>query len=873
MGLFSFLAARRAPTNYIPLPTLSSEPSPPSSPRARPRASSLSLATDRAPAPLASARRVLAHLSLFRLVVLAVFLLTAGHWYAISSSSSGAPSSTAADDPAPDIADDKWHRVFADASPGAASADVLPFRVYDRMSDACVREWVIAHRWGPACRGTDLSEGLVVDGVWAWVNGSYVVSFAPLDALNEASTAIQRRYSRGEHTSPLPRRSKSTPTTATRTTTSCCTRCALSSPLSGRTSCKGVPSILFAHTAPCDTDARVRQHIMASAYPLGNETVGNGTRMSGQIPAWLSKPASLRTDDGAILLHHGTPPPPPHTSPLTLSPADSDFFQPLPIPPNTSLSAADVAAWRRAVLPSFNSLAVESQLANTPAPRSDTLVYLNDDFLTLRPNRAADYTSPLFGPVLRSLTDLGSLYHPSEYPFQRLWNPAGEEVGIKRAAWVLGRRFGMRAIPYIQHHPRTLARPLLREVATAFPAAFGDTARARYRAQQDVPPSVQPFALASWFVVQRHREALLWAWAVARHGALAGTLTPETKDRMWAELGGDARGGSLAVRAPAREPVENTGAFVRAAQGGPGLRPPLNTQYSFSSKDGYALHYIDRLWWWDRPRAGYPDLTRAISPASSSSSAPARNADGSLRYDARHGSRLRLCTLRRACLAPREAEPAAALFARIAFADAACGDCAIAALVGASGLGGIAAFVPGEDAPRVPPGFVDAARVPVRPVAHKVAHLPATSDWRETDFSLAAVLANAGYGTEEVDLRTWTARLIQRYQYTMGSAPAELFKLMYPDKVRARLDRASAEMRAHRAQVAAHALALDALDAADGFRRGQADGAPDAGLTFLCLNDDIVTGRREIDGMLRAWFDEHWPDRMDDEVDGEAEAH
>ncbi|EIN05841.1 hypothetical protein PUNSTDRAFT_74083 [Punctularia strigosozonata HHB-11173 SS5] len=833
MGLFSFLSSRR-PTaaSYIPLPTLASSsssfgsPSPPSSPRPRPRSGSLTLPLAHSPAARSSLNlspssrrtlvRILVHLSPFRLVVLAVFLLTAGHWYSISSSSSSASPSTSPtnEELATLIADDKWHKVFEDQSPGQGDTRVLPMRVYDRMSDACVKEWVITHRWGAACRGTDLSEGYAVDGVWAWVNGSDPAQVASRRAYKPTGTPLKidadHRYA--DHNELL---------------------------YSMRSFLASVgPSVLQ------------RLHILASAYPLDEQKVGDGTKMVGQIPAWLSKPASVRTDEGPIILHH-----------------DSSYFQPLPIPPNTSMSGEEVDAWRHATLPSFNSLAVESQLPNTPAPLSDTLVYLNDDFITLRPNTPADYTSPLFGPLLRSLTDLSSLYLPSEYPFQRLWNPAGEEVGIKRAAWVLGRRFGMRKVPYIQHHPRTLVRPLLREAALAFPGAFGDTAKARYRAQQDVPPSVQPFALASWFVVQRHREALLWTWAVAKHGGLSGTLTPEIKDAMWADVVGagerDAGASSFAVKAPAREPVENTGAFVRAAEGGPGVHPPLNAQYSFSAKDGYALHYVDRLWWWDLPRSGYPDLTRAVSPvyASSGSRKPERNADGSIRYKVDEGKRLRLCTLSRStCLKPGVEEPAEELFKRIAFERASdCGDCAIAALVGASGLSGIEAFMPREGAV-VPSGYVahrEAEFGAVRRVESRVAHLPVTSEWRETDFRLGAVLAQAGYGGprygggeggeesegEEIDLRAWTARLVQRYQYVMGSAPAELFKLMYPDKVRARLDRASKEMK------------------------GQADGAPDGGLTFLCLNDDIVKGRKEIDGMLRAWFEEHWPERMSDEVE------
>lgn len=70
------------------------------------------------------------------------------------------------------ITDDKLHRVFDDSNPGVADRSVRPVRAYDAFSDACIEEWVIQHRWGPSCTGTDLSQGTKLDGVWAWVNGS-----------------------------------------------------------------------------------------------------------------------------------------------------------------------------------------------------------------------------------------------------------------------------------------------------------------------------------------------------------------------------------------------------------------------------------------------------------------------------------------------------------------------------------------------------------------------------------------------------------------------------------------------------------------------------------------------------------------------------
>jgi len=65
------------------------------------------------------------------------------------------------------IREDQGHHVFRSAEPGLASRKPLQIRAYDSMSDDCVEAWVARHEWGLACVGTDLSEGLKVDGVWA----------------------------------------------------------------------------------------------------------------------------------------------------------------------------------------------------------------------------------------------------------------------------------------------------------------------------------------------------------------------------------------------------------------------------------------------------------------------------------------------------------------------------------------------------------------------------------------------------------------------------------------------------------------------------------------------------------------------------------
>lgn len=633
------------------------------------------------------------------------------------------------------------HRLLPGSSPGVASREVLPIRAYSALSDACVESWVVHHRWGPDCLSTDLSAGLTFDAVWAWVNGSDPAQILARNAYRPSSPInVDAAHRYADHNELL-------------------------------YSMRSLYKAFGEGTVG-------KMHVMASAYPLPG-----GEGWVGQVPYWLNA-----TEEGGLVeVHH-----------------DAEVFKPMQRPSPYELTEGEVDEWRRATLPSFNSLAVESQLYNLPHTSSDQLVYLNDDFFTLTPSSISDVHSPLFGPVIKTDTRLISWYRPSQHPFQRLWNPAGEEVGIKRAAWVLGRRFAMRSLPYITHHPRSLSLPLLREAAAMFPDAFGETTLARFRAQKEVPDSVQAVTLASWFVVERHREALLWSWIVAKWASSNGEISAEVKRLMWEEIAGTDARDSLHVRRPVRRSREDDGeAFDRA-----GVPRPKNTQYSFSSQDGHALSYLDWSWPWQRTRNGYPDLSHTTRPHARS-------------WFASSGKACRLSLTK--CFQPSHSESASSLFRRIAFEQLACGDCLIAALINVSGPQGISAFLPSPDTTvHVQPGSTP--------------HLPLTSTWAETDFSLAQVLPK---GEEVLQLRTWCTRLIQRYIYTLGATPSTFYKVEYASRLPGQ---------------------LKAVDDTLTTREPT---------TFVCLNDDIKEseqGTERLTSILQGWFQGHWSAKLPGEI-------
>jgi hypothetical protein len=84
------------------------------------------------------------------------------------------------------------------------------------------------------------------------------------------------------------------------------------------------------------------------------------------------------------------------------------------------------------------------------------------------------------------------------------------------------------------------------------------------------------------FITERHREALLWSWLVARWGtyskSTSDTLDSATRDALWTQLAlipERARQSSLSVGLPYRAPVDER-VWEKA-----GLEVPKATNYSF----------------------------------------------------------------------------------------------------------------------------------------------------------------------------------------------------------------------------------------------------------------------------------------------------
>lgn len=101
------------------------------------------------------------------------------------------------------------------------------------------------------------------------------------------------------------------------------------------------------------------------------------------------------------------------------------------------------------------------------------------------------------------------------------------------------------------------------------------------------------------------------------------------------------------------------------------------------------------------------------------------------------------------------------------------------ALIADSGPAGLSSLLPSPSSPFILPR-PDPSNPPL---LHRQPHMPLTSDWKSTDFSLPAVVGLTGLGSgsddgdREVDLRKFCLELIARYRY-VSAAENNLFHMV-----------------------------------------------------------------------------------------------
>lgn len=296
---------------------------------------------------------------------------------------------------------------------------------------------------------------------------------------------------------------------------------------------------------------------------------------------------------------------------------------------------------------------------------------------------------------------------------------------------MLDRRFGKRPRPYLVHQGKAISAALLDEVASVWAEEMKKTASARFRGNGI---EVNTLFLATHYVIERHREALLWSFLVAKmDSSKKGQYSFADRRRLLSTINGNKAktdSSAITVNRPSRR--AQTFEALKSAR----ISLPKSTMYHFTSADGYSLVSSgqDPYRWpsYDNTTDEYDHLPHDIC------SIPIELCFGSDDFilETFTGDR-----------------SSSNLFKRMAFENPQCGDCLIVALLGTSGSTGLNAFLPEE-------GTSESSK-PLTTVPPMLGDLG--KEWQAVDYSLQTVLRHEPYSARDVSVR-----LIQRYSYVMG---------------------------------------------------------------------------------------------------------
>ena len=151
-----------------------------------------------------------------------------------------------------------------------------------------------------------------------------------------------------------------------------------------------------------------------------------------------------------------------------------------------------------------------------------------------------------------------------------------------------GKRFGRRNRPYVQHQAKSVSYPLLQEVALVWKDMIAWTGGHAFRETVDGDGDFYQMFVLAHYIVERAREAMLWAWVVGRIGALDDSWGQYEHTRAWVELGGgwdDDAAQMITVESDVRETLDED--RVRAYLKEGGIEGEFHTKYLFC--ESYVL--------------------------------------------------------------------------------------------------------------------------------------------------------------------------------------------------------------------------------------------------------------------------------------------
>ncbi|KAJ7747945.1 hypothetical protein DFH07DRAFT_574174 [Mycena maculata] len=436
--------------------------------------------------------------------------------------------------------------VLPPSSKYLADQTVRSIKAHKSISDECLDRWVATGQWEAPCT-ENMVDDAMIDLVYTWVNGSDPLHEKARMELEGATNYNPAEARFREHDELR-------------------------------------YSLRAAHDATAGwLDTIV--HIVTPDVPHPDtetqdalNTTSADQRRLGLVPQWLDIRRAFNGSDGEppIILHH-----------------DSQVFR-LTGRPGATLTPADATDWLGKVLPSFNSHAIESQLAHLdPGMVADNIVALNDDQFLMMPLPPSAFHSTLYGPVFRMQSNFRVGGDASGNA-----DGGGEWRSLGWASHLMSQRFGDRKRPYMQHNARALSLPLMHEMSLAFGSYFAATPLSQFRGSHNASEEleVNTIFMATHYVIERHREALLWSWVVAKWGGRLGVLDRDQKKRMWRELGG-REGDTLQLQ---QEAKRSTKADIDFNLWMAGVQSPTspnsqvmgNTIYSWVSMDGFSASFL-----------------------------------------------------------------------------------------------------------------------------------------------------------------------------------------------------------------------------------------------------------------------------------------
>ncbi|ORZ28898.1 hypothetical protein BCR41DRAFT_418000 [Lobosporangium transversale] len=180
-------------------------------------------------------------------------------------------------------------------------------------------------------------------------------------------------------------------------------------------------------------------------------------------------------------------------------------------------------------LPSFNSLSIESQMHNIPG-LADIYVYLNDDVFFGKPLGSSDFWTPLYGFVFHM--DPNTVVPPYVPVASSTNMNVGEWSSLQYTNSILSKQFGPRHRVYIAHIPHILSVPLLEEIQSIWPEEFSKTSSHRFRGEGEAHDLQVSFLMAH-YVMERLRETQLTSyWRYHLDKNQDGRLDWEERSRL-----------------------------------------------------------------------------------------------------------------------------------------------------------------------------------------------------------------------------------------------------------------------------------------------------------------------------------------------------